>query len=208
MYVTSYKVRNTFTYILFLFCGNEKVKVSQLCPTLCDPGQNTGVGSLSLLQGIFPTQVSRIAGRFFSSWATREAQEYRSGEPIPSPVGLPNPGIKLESATVQEDSLPSYHRSPLFCKGWQVSKHMKLCFSLGSCTIFPLSPLLSRFVFPLLVFSTCDGDLVAQSDLTLVTPQTTACQAPLSMGFSRQECWSRLPFLSPGDLPDPQGNSS
>ena len=30
------------------------------------PGQNTGVGGLSLLQGIFPTQVSRIAGRFFT----------------------------------------------------------------------------------------------------------------------------------------------
>ena len=43
-----------------------KVKVTQLCPTLCDPmdsswnspGQNTGVGSLSLFQGIFPTQGS------------------------------------------------------------------------------------------------------------------------------------------------------
>ena len=44
-----------------------KVKVAQLCPTLCDPmdynpwnspGQNTAVGSLSLLQGIFPTQGS------------------------------------------------------------------------------------------------------------------------------------------------------
>ena len=31
------------------------------------PGQNTGVDSLSLLQGIFPTQVSHIAGRFFTS---------------------------------------------------------------------------------------------------------------------------------------------
>ena len=30
-----------------------------------------------------------------------------------------------------------------------------------------------------------------------------ARQAPLSMGFSRQEYWSGLPFLSPGDLPDP-----
>ena len=28
------------------------------------------------------------------------------------------------------------------------------------------------------------------------------CQAPLSMGFSRQEYWSGLPFPSPGDLPD------
>ena len=43
-----------------------KVKVTQSCPTLCDPmdlvhgilGQNTGGGSLSLLQGIFPTQGS------------------------------------------------------------------------------------------------------------------------------------------------------
>ena len=36
-----------------------------------------------------------------------------------------------------------------------------------------------------------------------VTPWTIACQAPPSMGFSRQECWSGLPFSSPGDLPDP-----
>ena len=63
-----------------------KVKVAQLCPTLrphelcspwISPGQNTAVGHLSLLQGIFPTQrltqVSCIAGGFFTSWATREA---------------------------------------------------------------------------------------------------------------------------------------
>ena len=36
------------------------------------------------------------------------------------------------------------------------------------------------------------------------TPWTVAYQAPLSMGFSRQECWSGLPFPSPGDLPDPE----
>ena len=33
---------------------------------------------------------------------------------------------------------------------------------------------------------------------------TVACQAPLSMEFSRQEYWSGLPFLTPGDLPDPE----
>ena len=42
------------------------------------PGQNTGVGSLSLLQGIFPirdwTQVSRIGGGFFTSWATKKSK--------------------------------------------------------------------------------------------------------------------------------------
>ena len=35
------------------------------------------------------------------------------------------------------------------------------------------------------------------------TPWTAAYQAPQSMGFSRQEHWSGLPFPSPGDLPDP-----
>ena len=35
------------------------------------------------------------------------------------------------------------------------------------------------------------------------TPWTVAYEAPPSMGFSRQECWSGLPFPSPGDLPDP-----
>ena len=35
------------------------------------------------------------------------------------------------------------------------------------------------------------------------TPWTIARQAPLSMGFSRQECWSGLPLPSPGDPPDP-----
>ena len=44
---------------------------------------------------------------------------------------------------------------------------------------------------------------VAQSCLTLCNPWTVACQAPPSMGFSRQEYWSGLPFPSPGDLPDP-----
>ena len=36
-----------------------------------------------------------------------------------------------------------------------------------------------------------------------VTPWTVAHQAPLSMGLSRQEYWSGLPFPSPGDLPEP-----
>ena len=36
-----------------------------------------------------------------------------------------------------------------------------------------------------------------------VTPWTIAYQAPLSIGFSRQECWSGQPFPSSGDLPNP-----
>ena len=36
-----------------------------------------------------------------------------------------------------------------------------------------------------------------------VTPQTVSCQAPLSMGFPKQEYWNQLPFPPPGDLPNP-----
>ena len=39
--------------------------------------------------------------------------------------------------------------------------------------------------------------------LLFATPWTVALQAPLSMGFSRQEYWRGLPFHSPGHLPDP-----
>ena len=64
-----------------------KGKVAQSCLTFCDsmdytytvhgilPGQNTGVCGCSLLQGIIQTQVSHTAGKFFTSWATREAQK-------------------------------------------------------------------------------------------------------------------------------------
>ena len=45
--------------------------------------------------------------------------------------------------------------------------------------------------------------LVTQSCLTPMTPWTVAYQDALSMGFSRQEYWSGLQFLPPGDLPNP-----
>ena len=47
------------------------------------------------------------------------------------------------------------------------------------------------------------GGIVTKSCQTLATPWTVACQAPLSVGFSRQAYWSGLPFPSPGDLPNP-----
>ena len=52
----------------------------------------------------------------------------------------------------------------------------------------------------LLLQATCC--LVAQS-CPILTPETVANHAPLSVGFPRQEHWSGLPFPSPGDLPDP-----
>ena len=94
-----------------------KLKVAQLCPTLCDPMDYTVHGILQAripewvvfpfsrgsLQSRDQTQVSRIAG---GSWATREAQEYWNGWPIPSPGDLPDPRIELGSPALQMDSLP------------------------------------------------------------------------------------------------------
>ena len=58
------------------------------------------------------TQVSRIAGGFFSTWVTREAEEYWSGYPIPSPGELPDPGIELRCPALQADSLTAELHSP------------------------------------------------------------------------------------------------
>ena len=69
------------------------------------------------------TQVSRITGRFFTSWATREAQEYWSVYPIPSPVDLPNPGIEPGFPALQLNSLPAeLPPAASFC--WQLPTYI------------------------------------------------------------------------------------
>ena len=98
-----------------------KMKVAQSCLILCNLMDCIVHGILQariLKWGAIPfcrrsfqlrdwTQFSHIAGRFFTSWATRDGQEYWSGEPIPSPEDLPNPGIKLGSPALQANSLPT-----------------------------------------------------------------------------------------------------
>ena len=69
---------------------------------------------------------------------------------------------------------------------------------IWQCLIWILALILSSCVT--LTTSHCCR-LVAKSCLTLCDP--IDCN-PLSMGFSRQECWSGLPFSSPGYLPDPK----
>ena len=76
------------------------------------------------------------------------------------------------------------HRESLFtqCNGTMQKKNKNFC---GVCDTFYLACKLSHFSRVWL----------------FVTLWTVACQPPLSMGFSRQECWSGWP--SPGDLSDP-----
>ena len=51
---------------------------------------------------------------------------------------------------------------------------------------------------------TLESESETESEVQLfVTPWTVAYQAPLSVGFSRQEYWTGLPFPSPGELPNP-----
>ena len=96
-----------------------KVKVAQSCPTLGDPhelynpwnssGQNTAVGSLSLLQAIFPTQglnpgllhCRRILYQLSHKGSPRTLERVA----FPSPVDLLDPGIEPGSTALQVDSL-------------------------------------------------------------------------------------------------------
>ena len=75
------------------------------------PGQDTGVGSLSLLQGIFPTQDSN-PGLPHCKWILYQLSHKGSPRilewiPIPSPADLPDPGIEPGSPALQADSLPT-----------------------------------------------------------------------------------------------------
>ena len=54
----------------------------------------------------------------------------------------------------------------------------------------------------LLLRCICSAQLLSRVQLFLI-PWTVARQAPLSVGFSRQEYWNGWPILPPGDLPDP-----
>ena len=58
-------------------------------------------------------------------------------------------------------------------------------------------------LWPIFLHPFTFGVCLTQWCLTFATPLTVACQAPLSMGFSRQGYWSGLPFPAPGDLLDP-----
>ena len=104
----------------YCFPLNGKVKVPQLCPTLRphglyspwnSPGQNTGVGSLSLIQGIFPTQGWNPGlphcRQILYQLNHKESTRILSVKPIPSPEDLPNPGIEPGSPALQVDSLPT-----------------------------------------------------------------------------------------------------
>ena len=54
-----------------------------------------------------------------------------------------------------------------------------------------------------MVYCASGGGLITKLCPTLATPWTIAWEASLTVGFPRQECWSGMPFSSPGNIPDP-----
>ena len=94
------------------------------------------------------------------------------------------------------------------CDEWIApSRALFFCFSLHpwSSLLFPgpsQAPPLVSLLLNLKPMCSCVLSRFICVQL-FVTPWTIACWAPLFVGFPRQECWSELPFLSPGDRPDP-----
>ena len=139
----------------------------------------------------------------FSGWNT-------SGLPLPPPGGLSDPGIETASPvspaladgffTTKPWGSPKVIWKPLILTclleshfsvnlAWMYMNFKNLSFLFQ---IYLLSVYFERVV------------LVTKSCLTLAIPWTAAHQAPLSVGFSRQEYWSGLPwFPSPGDRSNP-----
>ena len=126
------------------------------------PGENTGGGCHSLLQGIFPAQGSN-PGLLHCRWTLYCLSHQGSTKIV-------YPGVGLFSSSF----LTLHLASPVN-------------YTLKCYVPFQSLLMLSHF-----------------SRVQLfATAWTVALQAPLSIGFSRQEHWRGLPFPSPGDLPDP-----
>ena len=120
-----------------------------------------------------------------------------------SPGELPDPWVEPRSPALQADSLPAKPSGkPLAPSKWGIKLFIVQIFclltqviKLNKCKIYVLTILLFY------ILHTC---LVTQLCRTFCDPMDCiACQAPLFMGFSRQEYWSGLPFPPPEDLPNP-----
>ena len=190
------------------------------------PSKNTGVVSMPSYGGSsWPrdrTRLSCIIGRFFT---TRHL-----GSPSPVFLGFScgSAGKEFFCSAGDLGLIPGSGRSPGEGKGYPLQysglENSMGCIGHGvsnswtqlsnfhtSCTHLGSPNVLQRFYNFLKSYASVFlGLLCFECVLShfspvwlFVTPWTVAHQAPLSMGFSRQEYWSGLQFSSPGDLPDP-----
>ena len=103
----------------------------------------------------------------------------------------------------QKPKLDAYtHKCMLSSSG--NSKHLFLPDKVASFQNVIIKYNVCSMLLPFLILLLLESESELLSHIQLFrTPWTVAYQAPLSMGFSWQEYWSRVPFPSPGDLVDP-----
>ena len=133
----------------------------------------------------------------FHDWRIEEAQ-YIGVEPMGKWI---NGGGNLSFSPpwavlrlLQEDQLQDHF--PRRCLAHSLNYSIRLCPYLYGCFLKKL------LVVSLSAWHTCVCSCSVVSH-SFWPPWTLTHQAPLSIGFSRQEYWSGLPFCPPGDLPDP-----
>ena len=189
------------------------------------PVQNTGVSSPSLLQGIFPTQVSRIAGGFFTSWATiarcptlrvdslpaepQKQQRILEGIAYPFSRGSSTPRDWTKVSCIEAVSLPlELSGKPIAAAAAAAAKSLQSCLILcdpidGSPPGSHIPGILQARTLEWVAFFCSNAwkwkmKVKSLSPVWLLaTPWTAAYQAPPSMGFSRQEYWSGVLLPSP-----------
>ena len=117
-------------------------------------------------------------------------QEYWSGLSFPSPEDLPDPGIEPCSPTLQADALPSGPPGKP-----RIGRRILLIIMLVQVAQTRTTPgkLRTMVILFLKAGVSVHAQLLSCMGLS-ETPGTVACHAFLSMKFSRQEYWSRLPF--------------
>ena len=162
---------------------SDSLWVHGLCPWN-SPGQNTGVSSLSLLQRIFPTQdriqVSSIAGGFFTSWVTREAQEYWSGfSSVQGSCSVVSDSLRPHEPQHSRPPCPSLtprvHPNPCALSQWC---HPTISSSVVSFSSCPQS-LPASGSFPMSQLFSSGGQSIGVSASASVLPMNTQDWSPL-----------------------------
>ena len=136
-------------------------------------------------------QPSDQISRSVVSDSLRPHESQHARPPCPSPT----PGVHWDSRPSSQWCHPAVSSS--------VVPFSSCPQSLPASESFPMSQLFAWGGQSTTLWYTCESESEVTSVVFNSLRPYIACEAPLSMGFSKQEYWSGLPFPSPGDLPDP-----